>query len=344
MDALESRIRDLEAEARRAFADAATPDALDKSEREYLGRQGRLRDLFKSVTSLPPDQRGPAGRAVNQLKSALDRAVAERRQALRSAPAPKPSKSRTRFDVTFPGRRPRLGGRHPIYATMEAIVRVFEKLGFETARGPEIETEWNNFEALNIPLEHPAHDQWDTYYIDPEHLLRSHTSPVQIRTMQRMKPPLRIVAPGRVFRPDTVDASHAQMFHQVEGLMVGDAVSFADLKGVLTIFAREFFGKQTAMRFRPSFFPFTEPSAEVDISCLICAAKGCPACKGQGWMEVLGAGMVHPRVFEAVGYDPEQVSGFAFGMGVERLAMLRHGIRDIRLFTENHARFLEQFR
>jgi phenylalanyl-tRNA synthetase alpha chain len=335
-------LRDLDAGARTAFAGAATPEALEKAERELLGRQGRLRDLFKAVTSLPADQRGPAGSAVNRLKGDLETLLAARKQALAAAPAAAPKGPL--FDVTLPGRPPRLGGRHPVYATLEAILRVFEKLGFDVARGPEIETEWHNFEALNIPLEHPAHDQWDTYYVDADRLLRSHTSPVQVRTMKQVRPPLRIVAPGRVFRPDTIDASHAQMFHQVEGLMVGERVSFADLKGVLTIFAREFFGARTEMRFRPSFFPFTEPSAEIDISCILCGAKGCPACKGRGWMEILGAGMVHPRVFEAVGYDPEQVSGFAFGMGVERITMLGYGIRDIRLLTENHARFLEQFK
>jgi phenylalanyl-tRNA synthetase alpha chain len=344
MAGLDDRIHALDAETRKASADAASLEALEKVERDVLGRQGKLRDLFKAVTALPADQRGPSGGAVNRLKTALEAVLAERRQALQSAGAAPATKGGPLFDVTFPGRTPRLGGRHPIYATLESIVRVFEKLGFETAREPEIETEWYNFEALNIPLEHPAHDQWDTYYIDPEHLLRSHTSPVQIRTMQKTKPPLRIVAPGRVFRPDTVDASHAQMFHQVEGLMVGDGVSFADLKGLLTIFAREFFGAKTEMRFRPSFFPFTEPSAEVDISCILCGGRGCPACKNRGWMEILGAGMVHPKVFEAVGYDPDTVSGFAFGMGVERIAMLRYGIKDIRLFTENHAHFLDQFK
>jgi len=343
MSDLQDRIRAFDSDARAAFAQATTAEALDRIERDLLGRAGRIRDLFKGVVALPADQRGPAGAALNRLKTELEAVLASRRQALAAAPAALATDT-PRFDVTLPGRPPRLGGRHPIYATLDAILRVFEKLGFDVARGPEIETEWFNFEALNIPLEHPAHDQWDTYYLDTQRLLRSHTSPVQIRTMQRLKPPLRIVAPGRVFRPDTIDASHAQMFHQVEGLMVGERVSFADLKGVLTIFAREYFGPETVMRFRPSFFPFTEPSAEVDISCFLCAGKGCPACKQRGWMEILGAGMVHPRVFEAVGYDPEAVSGFAFGMGVERIAMLRHGIRDIRLFTENHARFLEQFK
>ncbi len=343
MDELQDRIRNLEAETRKALAAAASPDALDKVEREVLGRQGALRGLFKSVTALPPDRRGQAGTAVNRLKKTLEEALAERRKSVAS-PGAGTSPGIPGLDLTLPGRAPRLGGRHPIYATLDSILRVFEKLGFNVARGPEIETEWHNFEALNIPLEHPAHDQWDTYYLDAEHLLRSHTSPVQIRTMQRTKPPLRIVAPGRVFRPDTVDASHAQMFHQVEGLMVGEQVSFADLKGVLTIFVREYFGPETEMRLRPSFFPFTEPSAEVDISCFLCGGKGCPACKQRGWMEILGAGMVHPRVFESVGYDPAATSGFAFGMGVERIAMLRHGIRDIRLFTENHARFLDQFK
>jgi len=223
------------------------------------------------------------------------------------------------------------------------MVEVFARLGFDVAYGPEIEHERNNFEALNIPLDHPSRDAFDTLYLERPWLLRSHTSPVQIRTMMREKPPIRIVAPGKVFRPDKADASHLPMFHQVEGLMIGEDVTFAHLKGMLLLFAEAMFGAGTKVRFRPSFFPFTEPSAEVDISCILCGAKGCPACKGSGWMEILGSGMVHPKVLQNCNIDPEKYTGFAFGMGVERIAMLRHGVTDIRYFLENHFRFLDQF-
>ena len=223
------------------------------------------------------------------------------------------------------------------------MVGIFARLGYDVANGPEIEHEKNNFEALNIPLDHPSRDAFDTFYLERPWLLRSHTSPVQIRTMLRQKPPIRVVVPGKVFRPDKADASHLPMFHQVEGLMVGERVTFAHLKGTLLLFAESMFGAGTKVRFRPSFFPFTEPSAEVDISCILCGAKGCPACKGSGWMEILGSGMVHPRVLQMCGIDPEKYTGFAFGMGIERIAMLRHGVTDIRYFLENHFRFLEQF-
>jgi phenylalanyl-tRNA synthetase alpha chain len=246
-------------------------------------------------------------------------------------------------DVTMPGRRPPLGRLHPITWATREMVEIFGRLGFEVVEGLEVEDEWHNFVGLNIPPEHPARDPLDNYYLNDRALLRTQTSTVQVRIMEKRKPPVRIIAPGRVYRPDTVDASHSNMFHQLEGLWVEQGVTFADLKGVLAMFARAFFGPQVRTRFQPSYFPFTEPSAEMYVSCLLCGGDGCPACKRKGWMEILGCGMVDPNVFEAVGYDPDQVTGFAFGMGIDRQAMLKYAIHDIRLFFENDVRFLRQF-
>ena len=336
LDAQISALREKAIAEFRAAADAA---AVEAAENRHLGRKGSLRDLWGAIGKLSPDEKGPAGKALNALKTELETEVGTaRKRTGKAGPA-----ARDAFDISLPGERPVVGLRHVVYRTMDEMKEVFLRLGFSIVYGPEIETEHNNFEALNIPLEHPSRDGFDTFYLDQTHLLRSHTSPVQIRAMQSMKPPLRIVAPGRVFRPDTPDASHSPMFHQMEGLMVGPDVSFADLKGVLGIFTRLMFGPETRTRFRPSFFPFTEPSAEVDVSCILCGAKGCGACKQSGWMEIMGAGMVHPQVFRNVGYDPERVTGFAFGMGVERVAMLRHRINDIKLLSENHYEFLRQF-
>ncbi|HRZ87260.1 MAG TPA: phenylalanine--tRNA ligase subunit alpha, partial [bacterium] len=245
-------------------------------------------------------------------------------------------------DVTLSGRRTVLGKRHPLNRVMEEVLGVFTRMGFAVREGPEIETEYYNFEALNIPKLHPARDMQDTFYVKDDLLLRTHTSPVQIRVMESMRPPLRVVAPGKVYRRDA-DVTHSPMFHQVEGFMVDEHITFADLKGVLTVFCRAMFGAETKVRFRPSFFPFTEPSAEVDISCVICSGKGCRVCKSTGWLEILGSGMIHPEVFRHVKYDSEKYSGFAFGMGIERIAMLKYGVNDIRLFFENDVRFLEQF-
>ncbi len=339
MDDLTVEIAALRAEAGKAFTAATDAVASEAAENLYLGRKGRLRDLYGRLGKLPPEAKGPAGQALNALKAELEaQAAAAKARAGGKRPAAPDG-----FDRTLPGDEPIVGRRHVVWRTIDEMKEVFVRMGFSIVYGPEIETEQNNFEALNIPLEHPSRDGFDTFYLDRVHLLRSHTSPVQIRAMQRMKPPLRTVAPGRVFRPDTPDASHSPMFHQMEGLMVGPDVSFADLKGVLSVFTRLMFGPETKTRFRPSFFPFTEPSAEVDVSCILCGAKGCGACKQSGWMEIMGAGMVHPQVFRTVGYDPEAVTGFAFGMGVERVAMLRHRIPDIKLLTENHWEFLRQF-
>ncbi|RPH47490.1 MAG: phenylalanine--tRNA ligase subunit alpha [Planctomycetota bacterium] len=324
-------------EARAAFErDAATTPA-EQLKTKYIGREGVVRDLFALLKTVPPAEKGAAGQALNALKADLERRVEELAKSKVAV------SSKAAIDLTLPGRAPELGRRHPIYKTWDEITRVFTKLGFDIVYGPEIETEEHNFEALNIPMDHPARDGFDTFYIEAPYLVRSHTSPVQIRTMKSRKPPIRVIAPGKVFRPDKPDAGHSPMFHQIEGLIVGPGITFAHLKGVLDLFAKSMWGEKTNIRFRPSFFPFTEPSAEVDVSCFICGAKGCPVCKGSGWVEILGSGMVHPKVLEKCGIDPEANTGFAFGMGVERITMLKYGIPDIRRFYENHFAFLRQF-
>jgi len=280
------------------------------------------------------------GKLSNQVKVAIEKALTERIEALKEIVAgPELIKG---FDPTLPGRRLPAGHLHPITLILNEVCGVFEKMGFSIAQGPEIELDFYNFEALNIPPDHPARDMQDTFYVDDKVLLRTHTSPIQVRTMEKMSPPLRIIAPGKVYRCDS-DVTHTPMFHQVEGLMVDKNVSFSHLKGILTYFAQEIFDQDTAVRFRPSFFPFTEPSAEIDIQCVMCRGKGCRVCSQTGWLEVLGAGLVHPAVFRHVDIDPDVYSGFAFGLGIERIAMLRYGINDIRLFYDNDLRFLKQF-
>jgi phenylalanyl-tRNA synthetase alpha chain len=307
----------------------------------YIGRNGSLTQLIKNIITLAPEQRAVAGKLANEIKKGIESAVED---ALKAARDRKKQQGMVRadIDVTLPGRALPLGRRHPITQVTDQIVSVFTELGFQTVEGPEIELDFFNFEALNIPKDHPARDMHDTFYIAPEVLLRTHTSPVQIRTMQQTKPPLRIICPGKVYRCDS-DVSHTPMFHQIEGLMVDEHISFGDLKGLLTLFIHRIFDDKTALRFRPSFFPFTEPSAEVDIQCVMCRGKGCRVCKGTGWLEILGSGMVHPAVLRNVGYDPEATTGLAFGLGVERVTMLKYGINDIRLFFENDLRFLSQF-
>jgi phenylalanyl-tRNA synthetase alpha chain len=323
-------------QVREAFEKEPPTTPLEQLKSRYLGRDGKVRALFGELKAAPADQRGALGQKLNALKAELEGRVDA--LSARSVVA-----SDIAVDLTLPGRAPELGRRHPIYRVWDEIARVFTKLGFDIVYGPEIETEENNFEALNIPLDHPARDGFDTFYIEPPYLVRSHTSPVQIRTMRSRKPPIRVIAPGKVFRPDKPDAGHSPMFHQIEGLIVGPGITFAHLKGVLDLFAKSMWGERTSIRFRPSFFPFTEPSAEVDVSCFICGAKGCSVCKGSGWVEILGSGMVHPKVLENCGIDSEANTGFAFGMGVERITMLKYGIPDIRRFYENHFAFLRQF-
>ena len=320
---------------------AGDEPALEAVRVKYLGRQGRIRQLLSRLSELPAEARGEAGRQINEFKVELDRRWQQRLADVRAA---RPvEKKPDFFDLSLPGEAPPRGTLHPVTQATNELIEIFSRLGFEVVYGPEIETEFHNFEALNIPPDHPSRDGFTTFYLDDRWLLRSHTSPVQIRTMQQRQPPLRVVAPGRVFRPDTVDASHYPVFHQIEGLVVGEGISFLDLKAVLSIAMRELFGAGTRTRFRPSFFPFTEPSAEVDISCPFCPGSGCSVCSRKGWIELLGAGMVDPAVFEAVGYDAERYTGFAFGMGMDRIAMMKYGIQDIRLLFENDIRLLEQF-
>jgi phenylalanyl-tRNA synthetase alpha chain len=318
---------------------ATDAPALEAVRVEWLGRKGgQITNLMKAIPSLAAEQRGRFGQAVNELKAAVTGRLEARKAALEATRPAGP-----RVDVTMPGRPPALGRLHPITRATREMVEIFGRLGFEVVEGPEVEDEWHNFVGLNIPPEHPARDPLDNYYLKDHALLRTQTSTVQIRIMENRKPPVRIIAPGRVYRPDTVDAGHSNMFHQLEGLWVEKGVTFADLKGVLAMFARAFFGPQVRTRFQPSYFPFTEPSAEMYVSCLLCGGSGCPACKRTGWIEILGCGMVDPNVFEAVGYDPEEVTGFAFGMGIDRQTMLKYGIHDIRLLFENDVRFLRQF-
>ena len=329
-------------ETQQAFDQAnrkvTTSDELEGLRVAFLGRKGRVAELFKSLSTLPPESRKAAGQALNQLKDSLQSAFDEKKAALSQTDG----ESR-RFDISLPGNWMDCGRLHPLTQVTREIKQIFQNMGFRVADGPEVESEYYNFEALNIPQGHPARDMQDTLFIGEGTVLRTHTSPVQVRTMESQPPPVRVISPGRCYRRDTPDASHSPMFHQVEGLCVDEGVTFGDLKGVILNFARQLFGSQVKIRFRPSFFPFVEPGAEYDFTCLICGGKGCRVCKGTGWVEISGAGMVNPAVFEYVGYDPEKYTGFAFGMGIERIAMLLYGIHDIRLFFESDARFLRQF-
>jgi phenylalanyl-tRNA synthetase alpha chain len=316
---------------------------------ETLGRSGKVTLLLRSMKDLPVEERPRRGEALNQLRRSLESHLDERLTAIRQR-AKASALKEERVDVTLPGTRWERGSTHPLTLVMDEIIDIFWGMGFEIARGPDIEDDYHNFEALNIPQDHPARDMQDTFFVAGGKLLRTHTSPVQIRTMETRPPPLQVIVPGAVYRHDD-DATHSPMFHQVEGFVVDQTIAFSDLKGVLTHFLRQVFGGELAVRFRPSFFPFTEPSAEIDIQCVICGGSGsnksgqsCRVCKATGWLEILGAGMIDPAVFKFVGYDPDQVSGFAFGMGVERIAMLKYGVDDIRLFFENDLRFLKQFR
>jgi len=323
----------------RRLRQATDIDSVEQVRVQYLGRKGSIAKELAKIPALPDDEKPTAGRELNNLKQRVSELIEETRSRLTTEQAgvgPRP-------DPTMPGlRRPR-GTIHPISRTMEEMVDIFRTLGFEAVEGPEVETDWYNFEALNIPADHPARDDWDTFYITDDTLLRPHTSPGQIRVMESRRPPLRIVVPGRCFRRDTEDARHFSMFHQLEGLMVDEGVSFGDLKAVLHIFLRQFFRQELDVRFEPDFFPFTEPSAQVHCTCVICQGKGCQTCSYSGWLELLGCGMVDPNVFEAVGYDAERYTGFAFGMGADRIAMLKHQIPDGRLFFQGDVRFLSQF-
>jgi phenylalanyl-tRNA synthetase alpha chain len=333
----------LEQQARDAVAAAADLKALDDIRVQYLGKKGLLTEQLKQLGKLPAEQRPQAGQAINVAKQQVQDAIEMRKADLQRA-ALQAQLAGERVDVTLPGRGQHSGGLHPVTRTLARIEQLFAGMGFESVSGPEIEDDYHNFEALNIPAHHPARAMHDTFYIDAHRVLRTHTSPVQIRVMESQKPPFRVIAPGRVYRCDS-DLTHTPMFHQVEGLLVDENVSFADLKGLLDEFLKHFFERDDlGVRFRPSYFPFTEPSAEVDIECVMCSGKGCRVCSQSGWLEILGCGMVHPNVFEHVGVDNERYTGLAFGVGVERLAMLKYGVNDLRLFFENDLRFLQQFR
>lgn len=316
---------------------------------KYLGRKGLIQGIYAKLGTLSKEEKPLVGKAANDLKGLVNEIIEAKREEIQKAK--KEKKQGSHIDVTLPGVSQVLGHQHILSQTVDEICGIFEKLGFSAHESPEIETEFNNFSALNIPVDHPSRDAFDTFYLEAKDpgdkrrnlLLRSHTSPGQVRIMQEHKPPLAVVIPGKVYRPDAVDASHSFMFHQIEGLLVDKEVKFSDLKGLLTAFCKRMFGDKIKMRFRPHFFPFTEPSAEVDISCYICGGSGCSVCGRKGWLEILGCGMVHPKVFEAVGYPKGKYTGLAFGLGIERIAMLKHGIHDIRIFFENDERFLKQF-
>ena len=338
METLDS-LEEIRSQALSEIEEASSPRQLEEIKVRLVGRKGLLTSILKSIGTLPKEERPLVGRRANEIKQELLTRLEERAEAMAQGRVEATIEG---LDPTLPGRVWPQGSLHPITQVMEEVCSIFEAMGFRIAQGPEIELDFYNFEALNIPPDHPSRDMQDTFYIDRRRLLRTHTSPIQVRTMEAMRPPLRIIAPGKVYRCDS-DVTHTPMFHQVEGLMVDRGVRFSDLKGVLTQFIHQVFGGSTGVRFRPSFFPFTEPSAEVDIQCVICGGGGCRVCSQTGWLEVLGAGMVHPEVFRHVGYDPQEVSGFAFGLGMERIAMLRFGIDDIRLFYDNDLRFLQQF-
>jgi len=327
--------------ARNAIESAADESNLQDIRVRFLGKKGELTAIMKGMGQLSSEERPVVGALANTVKDELEDLFARRFEQLREA-AIQTRLASEKIDVTLPGRQVRKGSKHPVTLVSEQIVAIFASLGFGVVEGPEIEEDFYNFEALNIPRDHPARDMQDTFYISNDVVLRTHTSPVQIRTMLKHQPPVRVIAPGTVYRRDS-DITHSPMFHQIEGFLVDRNITFGDLKGVLTVFLEKFFGSETGVRFRPSFFPFTEPSAEVDIQCVMCGGEGCRVCGRTGWIEILGCGMIDPEVFKSVNYDPEEYTGFAFGIGLERMAMLKYGVNDLRLFFENDLRFLSQF-
>ena len=342
---MEEKIRDLKERACAAIADTANSlSELNDIRVKFLGKKGEITALLRSMSALAQEERPRIGKIVNEARAELEQLLAEKTEEL-SRRALTAKIAAEQIDVTLPGRMAQVGHLHPLTITLNRIKKIFLQMGFTIEEGPEIESDYYNFEALNLPKDHPARDMQDSFYITDDILLRSQTSPVQARTMQKSEPnaPIRMIAPGRVYRRDSYDATHSPMFTQVEGLVIDKGISFADLKGTLELCLHQLFDKDAKVRFRPSFFPFTEPSTEVDISCAACHGAGCRVCKGTGWLEILGAGMVHPNVLRMSGYDPEQVSGFAFGMGVERIAMIAYGVDDLRLFYDNDVRFLHQF-
>lgn len=342
MNNIESKIEEIKEAALDRIKNAADLKSLENLKNAFLGRKGSVADLFNEMASLNADQKKKTGKLLNELKSLIENSINDKKESLKDFIG-KPMAANDSFDPSIPGKKIKLGSKNIITQVMDDILDIFNSLGYLVARGPEIESEYYNFEALNIPSNHPSRDMWSTFYVGDKKLLRTHTSPVQIRYMEKNKPPFFAVFPGRVFRRDAFDLTHLPVFHQLEGLAVSKDLTFQDLKGTLKYFLKRLFGQNRKVRFRPSYFPFTEPSAEVDVECFICEGSGCRICKNTGWLEILGSGMVDPNVFKAVGYDPEEINGFAFGIGIERIAMLKYGIDDIRLFFENDIRFLKQF-
>lgn len=339
---MKEKLEALRAEALELLAHAKTPKELEDFRVRFMGKKSELTEIMRGMGALPAEERPKMGQLVNEVRKELETALAEKAEALQNALQAEKLKAE-KLDVTMPGTKPAEGGLHPLNVVLNDMIDIFQSMGFDVVDGPEVETDHYNFEALNVPQDHPARDMQDTFYLAENILLRTQTSAAQIRTMEQRKPPIRIICPGRVFRADEVDATHSPVFHQIEGLVVDKGVTMCDLKGVLEQFAHEIYGADTKVKFRPSFFPFTEPSVEVDVSCSECGGKGCRVCKGSGWIEILGAGMVHPRVLQSCGIDHEEYSGFAFGIGLDRLTTTRYKISDIRLLFENDRRFLQQF-
>lgn len=339
---MKEALRQIEQSAMAALQAADQLPQLEQLRVKYLGKKGELTAILKGMGKLPPEERSEIGKLANDFRARLEQALAAAGQAL-GEQALAARLAQEKLDVTLPGKKRPLGNRHPLNLVLDEIKEIFLGMGFSVVDGPEVETEFYNFEALNMPKDHPARDTQDTFYISDSIVLRTQTSPVQVRTMEKQKPPIRIIAPGKVYRSDAVDATHSPLFHQIEGLVVDKNVTMADLKGTLDTFAKRLYGPDTVTRFRPHHFQFTEPSAEMDIMCFNCQGKGCRLCKGEGWIEILGAGMVHPKVLSISGIDPEEYSGFAFGMGLDRIVMRRYNIDDLRLLFENDLRFLSQF-
>lgn len=340
---MQAQLNKILEEAKEQLRQAASVSDVDEIRVKLLGKKGKLTEILRGMGKLSPEERKTTGQMANSVRSEIE-GLLERRFADMKAAAKEAKFKLEKIDVTEPGKEVTLGVKHPLTITIEEISKVFMSMGFSIAEGPEVETVFNNFDALNAGPDHPSRDMSDTFYITEDILLRTQTSPVQVRTLMKTKPPIKVISPGRCFRCDTPDATHSPMFHQIEGLVVDEGITMADLKGTLDSFAKQLFGTETRTKFRPHHFPFTEPSAEMDVSCFKCGGKGCRVCKGSGWIEVLGCGMVHPHVLKVGGLDTEKYTGFAFGMGVERAAMLKYGVDDIRLFYENDMRFINQFK
>lgn len=339
---MKQQLEEIKSRAAAALANAKLPQEIDEFRVRFLGKKGELTGILKQMGKLSPEERPVIGQLANEVRSWIETDIETRLTEIKASQMAARLESE-KLDVTLPGKRPQFGAKHPLSIVLDEIKEIFIGMGFEIADGPEVETDYYNFEALNIPKDHPARDTQDTFYINENILLRTQTSPVQVRVMEQKKPPIRIISPGQVYRSDALDATHSPLFHQIEGLVVDKGITFADLKGTLETFIKRLYGEDSVVRFRPHHFPFTEPSAEVDVQCFNCKGEGCRLCKGEGWIEILGCGMVHPKVLSNCGIDPDVYSGFALGMGLERVVMRRYNIDDIRLFYENDVRFLKQF-